>query len=149
MNLPRNPRFRLFVRLFTYVALKSFGLGIAESLMEKRSFWHSLDVAQAYALGGMLFFGIAMGVTGVVIALIFGYEPNARRFKLAIAFAVVALPALNLIASVNEMMTYAYRRDLAYLVLLVAHAAVSVWISQIAARKYLTEQFASLQQGKT
>ena len=149
MSLPRNPRFRLFVRLVTYIALKGFGFGIAESLVMKRSFWHSLDVAQAYALGGMLFFGIAMGVTGVVIALIFGYEPNARRFKLAIAFAVVALPALIILASVNEMMSYAYKRDLAYLLLLIAHAAVSVWISQLAARKYLVEQYASLQQGKT
>ncbi len=149
MNLPRNPRFRLFVRLVTYITLKSFALGIAESLMEKRSFSHSLDVAQAYALGGMLFFGIAMGVIGVVIALVFGYEPNARRFKLVMAIAVVALPAIFIIADVNDLLRYPNSHDLSDLFLPLAHAAVSVWISQIAARKYLAEQHASLQQGKT
>ena len=149
MSLPRNPRFRLFVRLVTYIALKSFALGIAKSLITKLSFVESLHAAEAVTLLGTIFIGITMGVAGVVIALIFGYEPNARRFKLAMGLAVAALPALNVIANVNELLRYPNSHDLSDLILLVAHAAVSVWISQIAARKYLAEQYASLQQGKT
>ena len=148
MNLPRNPRFRFFVRLVTYIALKSFALGIAESLLEQRSIAQSLHAAETYTLLGTIFFGIAMGVIGVVIALVFGYEPNARRFKLAMAIAVAAIPALTAIGSVNGALI-SQRYGISEFLLLVAHAAVSVWISQIAAGKYLAEQHASLQQGKT
>lgn len=149
MSLPRNPKFRLFMRLVTYIALKSFALGIADSLLMQRSLDYSLHMAQVYTVVGTLFFGIAFGVVGVVIAAVFGYEPDPRRFKLAMALAVVALPALLIIATVNALLRNAYGYSLSYLIVQIAHAAVAVWISQIAARKYLAEQYASLQRGKT
>lgn len=149
MKLPRNPKFRLFVRLITYIALKSFALGVVDSLFWGRSLDHGLYVAQALTLGGMLTFGIAMGVVGVVIAAAFGYKPDPRRFKLAMALAVVALPALVIMIFVHDWLRYPNRYDLSLLLLFSAHAAISVWISQIAARKYLSEQYASLQRGNT
>lgn len=148
MRLPRSPKFRLFVRLVTYIALKSFALGFAESLLAQRDLDLSLHLAQAFTVAGTLFFGIGFGVVGVLIAVIFGYEPNARRFKLAMALAIVALPALLIIATVSEILRNSYGYSLEYLVLQMAHAAVAVWISQIAARKYLAEQYASLQREK-
>lgn len=149
MKLPRNPKFRLFVRLVTYIALKSFALGIADSILRQRTLDHSLYVAQGLTLLGMLTFGIAFGVVGVVIASIFGDKPNARRFKLTMALAVLALPALLIIATVSQLPRNAYGYSLSFLVVQIPHAAVAVWISQIAARKYLAEQTASLQRAKT
>ncbi len=139
MKLPRNPKFRLFVRLITYIALKSFALGILDSLFWGRSLDHSLYVAQGLTLLGMLTFGIAMGVVGVVIAAVFGYEPDPRRFKLAMALAVVALPALVIMIFVHDWLRYPNRYDISFLLLPLAHAVISLWISQIAARKYLEE----------
>lgn len=148
MKLPRNPKFRLFVRLIAYIALKSFALGIVDSILWRRSLEHSLDVAQALTLMGMLTFGIAIAVVGVVIAAVFGYEPDPRRFKLAMALAVVALPALAIVVLVQDWLRYPNRFDISLLLLFLAHAAISLLISQIAARKYLAEQQASLHRGK-
>ncbi|MCY4073065.1 MAG: hypothetical protein OXG60_17360 [Chloroflexi bacterium] len=149
MSLPRNPKFRLFVRLITYIALKSFALGIADSLIQQRTLDHSLYVAQGLTLMGMLTFGIAIAVVGVVIAAVFGYEPDPRCFKLTMALALVALPALVIVIFVQDWLRYPNRYDIYFLLLFLAHAAISLWISQIAARKYLAEQYASLQHGKT
>ncbi len=144
MSLPRNPKFRLVLRLITYIALKSFALGIVDSLFWQRSLDHTLYVAQALTFGGMLTFGIAMAVVGVVIATVFGHEPDPRRFKLAMALALVALPAFVIITFVQDGLRYPNRYDISFLFLLLAHAVISVWISQIAARKYLAEQYARL-----
>lgn len=148
MKLPRNPKFRLFIRLITYIALKSFALGLVFSPMQDWSLDHSLDIAQATALAGMLTFGIAVGVVGVVIAAVFGREPDPRRFKLAMALAVVALPAFVFFTFVQQWLRYP-NSYVSSIVLSLAHATVSVWISQIAARKYLAEQYASLQRENT
>ena len=149
MKLPRNPKFRLFIRLITYIALKSFALGLIDSILWRRSLDHSLGVAQAIALGGMLTFGIAMAVVGVVIAALFGYEPDPRRFKLVMALAMVALPAFAVVNLVQDWLRYPNRFDVSLLFLFVVHAAITLCISQIAARKYLAEQYASLQRGNT
>ncbi|MCY4540582.1 MAG: hypothetical protein OXE52_20360 [Chloroflexi bacterium] len=148
MKLPRNPKFRLFVRLITYIALKSFALGLVDSLLRQRSLDNSLNAAQAITLGGMLTFGIAVGVVGVVIAAAFGREPDPRHFKLAMALAVVAVPAIVFFTFVQQWLRYP-NSYVSSIVLSLAHATVSVWISQIAARKYLAEQYASLQRGNT
>ena len=144
MKLPRNPKFRLFVRLIAYIALKSFSLGIVDSILWRRSLDHSLDVAQAITLMGMLTFGIAIAVVGVFIAAVFGHRPDPRRFRLAMALALVALPALVIAIIVQDWLRYPNRFNISFLLLLFAHAAISLWISQIAARKYLAEQYASL-----
>ena len=147
MKLPRNPKFRLFVRLVTYMALKSFALGTADSILRQRTLDHGLYVAQGLTLIGMQTFGIAIAVVGVFIAAVFGHRQDPRRFRLALA--LVALPALVIAVVVQDWLRNPINSDLHILLLLLAHAAISVWISQIAARKYLTEQTASLQRAKT
>ena len=105
----------------------------------KRSLSHSLGVAEVYTLLGMILFGITYGVIAVVIALIFGYEPNARRFKLSIALALTAISVLIFIAAVDNKLQYPSVYDAYDILWPLAHALVVLLISQIAARKYIAE----------
>ena len=87
----------------------------------------------------MILFGATYAIFAFIVTLMFDYEPNPRRFKRAMALAMLPLALFLGAAIIQDVVRYPASHELSDIVLAVAHILVIAWLSQFAARKYLRE----------
>lgn len=134
-----RPRLRMYLRMLAVGGLEGFVNGVAESIIRERSLGDSLVYAQSYAAQYMLFFGIAYAILAVIVTLVFDYEPNPRRFKRAMALALLPLAFILAAPAIQNVMRYSSSYYLSDLLHSVTHVVVIAWLSQFVANKYLRE----------
>jgi len=137
-----GPLLRLALRVFALTGLKSFALGVASTFIPEGqafSLSYALHMGNLTALFGTLIFGTIYVVIAIVVAIIFGSRPNARKFKLILALAMVAVTLPIIINVIENAIRYPASYELITVLWWIVHGAVVVGISQIVARKYIQE----------
>ena len=137
-----GPLLRLALRVLALTGVKSFVLGVASTFIPEDqafSLSYALHMGNLTALMGTLIFGTIYVVIAIVVAIIFGSRPNARKFKLILALAMVAVTLPFIIHMIEDAIHHPASYELLSVLWWIVHGAVVVGISQIVARKYIQD----------
>ena len=148
MQSRRIPQFRLFLRMMGLTLLWCVAVGVANHAAEGH--WPTIGNAVAFIVECAKA-GAILGLIAVVVALLFGRVHNPRRFKLAMALCISALPvgftifSLMMIWMVSGELSFT---DVIRLLPILSNLPFAYWFSQIVARKYLRDISPETRKGK-
>ncbi|MDE2637065.1 MAG: hypothetical protein OXI30_11945 [Chloroflexota bacterium] len=148
MQSRRIPQFRLFLRMVGLTLLWCVAVGVANHAAEGH--WPTVEHAFSF-LVTCTKAGAVLGVIALVVALAFGRVRNPRRFKLAMALCICALPACA--TTFILIIIWAFSSELSiagyiHLLLICSNLPFALWFSQIAARKYLRDISSEKRKGR-
>lgn len=139
MNLRMTAQLRLFLRMTGLTVLWCAAVGLANHAAEGS--WPTIAQTVAF-LVNCAKAGAVLGLIAVAVALLFGRVNNVRRFKLAMALCISALPACFTFIILIMLWMYSVElsfTDVIQLLPLLSNLPFAYWFSQIVARKYLRE----------